>query len=160
MVDTTFVPIKKPYLSPWEYYSPHKNDHGFYYQVVCSLGKPFRFLAFDGPYKGSAADVSIFRETILPKLKDRENVMCDRGYHQEDRCWCPPTGSISDLSPDEKRRRREVTSIRHLNERLIGRLKFWGCMKKRWNYSWSLQALCAHVAAKLTQLEVHAYPLT
>jgi len=158
-VDTTFVEIQTPHLSPWEYYNQHHNAHGFLYQVVCSLGKPFRFLSFDGPYKGSA-DVSIVRSTIIPKLREGERIMCDRGYHQEPLCWCPPTGPIANLSVDELRRRREVTRIRHLNERLIGRLKFWGCLAKKWNYSWSLQRLCARVAAKLTQLEVHANPLT
>jgi hypothetical protein len=160
LVDTTFVEIQQPYLSPWEYYSQHHKAFGFLYQVVCSLGRPFRFLSFDGPFKGSAADVSIARSTIIPRLREGERVMCDRGYHQEPKCWCPPTGSIDILSADEKRRRRAVTRIRHLNERLIGRLKFWGCLAKRWNYSWSLQRLCARVAAKLTQLEVYAYPLT
>jgi ADP-ribose pyrophosphatase YjhB (NUDIX family) len=111
----------------------HKNDTGLVYQVCCSLGKPFRFLSFDGPYKGAAADVSIFRSTILPKLRDRERVMCDRGYHQEARCWCPPTGNVNEMSVEEKKRRREVTRIRNLNERIIGRLKFWGCMRKRWH---------------------------
>jgi hypothetical protein len=86
--------------------------------------------------------------------------MCDRGYYQEPKCWYPPTGDISEMSEEEKRKRREVTAIRHLVERLIGRLMFWGCMDKRWNYSIELHQLFSRVAAKLTQLEVHVYPLT
>jgi len=160
LVDTTFVHITQPYLSPWEYYSQNKKDFGLDYQVVCSLGKPFCLLSFEGPFKGSAADVSIFRDTLKPLLREGERVMCDRGYYQDERCWCPPLGDIDQLTIAEKIRRRAVTSIRHLVERIIGRLKFWGCMKKRWQYGFQFHSLCAQVAAKLTQLEVHAYPLT
>ena len=130
------------------------------YQVVCSLGKPFRILSFDGPYKGSAADVSIARETIIPQLKENERIMADKGYYQEKKCWTPPIGPISQMDSAKKTMRRKVTRIRHLNERLIGRLSFWGIFKKRWDSSWRLHSMCAQVAARLTQLEVHAFPLT
>ena len=159
LVDTTAVQILKPTLSPWEYYCSHKSQHCLFYQITCSLGKPFRFLSFDGPFKGAAADVSIFRSTLLPKLRENERVMCDKGYYQENRCWCPPTGRLQQLSTQNKAERRKVTRIRHLNERLIGRLTTWGCFKKKWRYSWEFQADCAHVVAKLTQLEVYAFPL-
>lgn len=129
------------------------------YQVVCSLGKPFRFLAFQGPFKGAAADVSIMRKCSLPELLPREKVMTDKGYWQEERCWTPPTGKIQELTTELKINRRKVTSIRHLNERLIGRLTQWGFFKKRWQNSWKLHQLCAEVASRITQLEVHVYPL-
>ena len=113
------------------------------YQVVCSLGKPFRFLSFDGPFKGAAADVSIIRATIIPKLLPDERVMCDKGYWQEEKCWCPPTGSMNSLSNEQKLERRKVTRIRQLNERLIGRLTMWGFFKRKWRSSWRLNELCA-----------------
>jgi hypothetical protein len=115
-VDTTFVPVATPTLSSWEYFNPKKNDFGLKYQVICSLGKPFRILSLDGPFKGSAADVSIARDTVIPKLRMKERVMCDRGYYQEERCWCPPTGKMSDLTIQQKKERRKVTRIRQLNE--------------------------------------------
>lgn len=156
LCDTVFVPITRPYLSEWEYYNQHKADHGFLYQVVCSLGKPFRILSFDGPFKGSAADVSIFRSTIVPLLRENEKVMTDRGYYQETTyCWSPPTHQF-----ENGLERRKVTAIRHLNERVIGRLTMWGCMKLRWNHSWQFHAQCAHVIAKLTQLELIVFPLS
>jgi hypothetical protein len=130
------------------------------YQVVCSLGKPFRILSFEGPFKGSAADVSIIRETIIPLLRENEKVMCDKGYYQEEKCWCPPTGAMNQLSAEEKLKRRKVTRIRQINERLNNRITFWGCFKKRWQCNWKLQRMCAHVAAKLTQLELYVHPLT
>lgn len=130
------------------------------YQVVCSLGKPFRILSFEGPYKGSAADVSIYRDTILKQLKDGEKTMTDKGYWQEETCWTPPTGNMNNMTEEDKVKRRKVTRIRQVNERLIGRLTSWGCFKKKWGGSWTLLALCNHVAARLTQLEVHVYPLT
>jgi hypothetical protein len=160
LVDSTFVMIQKPYLSPWEYYSKEKKCHGLFYQVTCSLGKPFRFLSFDGPFKGAAADVSIARSTIIPLLKEKEKVMCDKGYWQDNKCWCPPLGDIDKMATEDKIKRRKVTRIRHLNERLIGRLVSWGCFKKKWRYSWSLHEMCAHAAARLTQLQVYAFPLT
>jgi hypothetical protein len=86
--------------------------------------------------------------------------MCDKSYSAEDHCWCPPLGHIDSLSHDDKLKRRIVTMTRQINERIIGRLTFWGCFKKKWNYSWESHFFCAHVAAKLTQLEVYCYPLT
>jgi hypothetical protein len=159
-VDTTFARIVRPSYSPWEYYNANKNDFGLSYQVVCSLGKPFRILSFEGPFKGSAADVSIVRSTIIPLLKKKEKVMCDKAYRQEVRCWCPPTGSMKQLSGEEKIQRRKVTRIRHLIERLIYRLKTWGCLQKRWRTGYSFHKLCATVSAKLTQLELFVHPLT
>jgi hypothetical protein len=138
----------------------NKKDYGLLYQVVCSFGKPFRILSFNGPFKGSAADVSILRSTIVPYLRDDEKIIGDKGYRQENKCWCPPAGRIYELSDEEKSMRRKVTRIRQVNERLIGRLTSWGCFKKKWNKSIFLHKLCAHVAARLTQLEVHAFPLT
>ena len=128
---------------------------------MCSLGKPFRILDFDGPFKGSAADVSTLRSTIVPLLEENEKIMTDKGYHQEVKfCWTPPTGNISNLSVENKMKRRKVTRIRHLNERITGRLNNWGIFKKKWTKSWKLHRLCANVAARLTQLELYSNPVT
>jgi hypothetical protein len=162
LVDTTYVRIRQPYLDQWEYWNNHKKDYTLNYQVVVSLGKPYRILAFDGPYKGSAADVSIFRlSPIYRELKSGEKVMTDRGYYQEtERCWFPPIGNMNTLSVEEKVERRKVTRIRQLNERVIGRLTFWGVFKRRWNYGFDFHELCAHVAARITNLELSVAPLT
>jgi len=160
LVDTTFAKARRPYQNTWEYYSADKKDHGFWYQVICSLGKPFRFLGFQGPYKGAAAAVSIARDTIIPNLLPNEKIMTDKAYWQEERCWTPPLGDIRTMSVEDKIKRRKVTRIRHLNERLINRLTSWGIFRRRWSKSWRLHALCAHVAARLTQLQVHAFPLS
>jgi hypothetical protein len=155
------VRIRQPYICPWEYYNGNKKDYTLNYQVVASLGKPFRILSFDGPFKGSAADVSIFRDTVMKELKPNEKVMTDKGYyHEAERCWFPPLGHINSLSREDKIKRRMVTRIRQLNERMIGRLTFWGIFKKRWNYGFDFHELCAHVAARLTNLELIAFPLT
>lgn len=78
LADTKFVKTSTPYLNSWHYYKVNKNTYGLVYQVVVSLGKPFRILSFDGPYKGAASDVSIIRDTIIPKLQPDELVMCDK----------------------------------------------------------------------------------
>ncbi len=104
--------------------------------------------------------MSILRSTIVPLLDDDEEVMCDKGYRQEEKCWCPPAGKIATLSNEDKIKRREVTRIRQLNERVIGRLVSWGVFKKKWNKGLQFHKLCAHVAARLTQLEFYACPLT
>lgn len=160
MADTTFCRIRCPHLCPWEYFRKEKKDFALLYQVVVSLGKPFRILSFDGPFKGSAADVTILRETIKPQLFSDELVMCDKGYLQEEQCWCPPSGPIQSLSTRDKFGRRCVTRIRQLNERVIGRLKMWGMMRRKWNLSWRLHKSCAHVVSRLTQLELILFPLT
>ena len=153
--------IRQPYVHPWEYWNSNKKDYTLNYQVVASLGKPFRIISFDGPFKGSAADVSVFRDTLVPRLRPNEKVMTDKGYHLEtERCWFPPVGHINALSVEEKIRRRKVTRIRHLNERVVGRLKFWRFFKRRWHYSYAYNELCAHVIARLTNLELIVHPLT
>ncbi len=158
-MDTTFVRIRRPYFHPWEYFNQDKKDFGITYQVTVSLGKPFRILSFEGPFKGSAADVSVFRSTLKPKLLDGEKVMTDKGYWQDDQCWTPPTGNFAKMPINVKIRRRKVTIIRHLNERGIGRLTFWGIFKRRWNSSFSRHELAAKVTARLAHLELHHFPL-
>jgi hypothetical protein len=160
LVDTTFVEMNTPILNPWEYYSSNKNAYGLVYQVCASLGKPFRILSFDGPFKGSAADVSILRSTLIPKLRKGEKIMCDKGYRYEEKCWCPPTGKMATLSKEDKIRRREVTKIRQLNERVINRIWKWGLFQRKWTKTIKLHKLCAHTAARLTQLELYAHRLT
>jgi hypothetical protein len=124
------------------------------------LGKPFRIISFEGPFKGSAADVSILRDTILSQLQDNEKLIADKGYLNEKKCITPPKGRMNQLTVEEKLERRKVTHIRQVNERVIGRLKMWGCFNKRWQSNWKMNKLCCHVAAKLTQLELYVYPLT
>jgi len=160
LCDTMFVKITRPYLKDWEYYNSGKNAYGIWFQIVCSLGKPFRILSFEGPFKGAAADVSIFRSTVLPLLLPNEKVMCDKGYKNEERCWCPPEGKIGSLSLEDKIKRREVTAIRHTVERAIGRMRVWGVMQRRWSEDLGLITLCATVVAKLTQLDLYIHPLT
>lgn len=161
LVDTTFIPTSVPYLCSWEYYNKDKHKYGLLYEIVCSLGKPFRILAIYGPFKGAAADISIFRATIRPHLLQGELVMGDRGYWQETEfIWSPPTGNINTLSVEEKKQRRMVTRIRHTVERLIGRLKKWTVLEKKWHLSFRFQRDCFEVCAKLTNLSVHFQPLT
>jgi hypothetical protein len=135
VADSTFCRIKRPYLRQWEYYNKDKHAHGLVYQVVCSLGKPFRIISFTGPFKGSAADVTIIRSTIIPKLLPEERILCDKGYWQEEKCWCPPTGKMNTLSQEQKLERRNITNMRQIIERVIGRLKNWGCLNKIWTFS-------------------------
>jgi len=159
-VDTTSVLIPAPYLSSWEYYSVDKKSHCLKYQVACTLGKPFRILIFSGPFKGSASDVGIARFTVVPLLLPDEVMAADKGYRQDDHFWTPPPGNMKDLTEEQKIERRKVTRTRQINERVIGRLTFWGIFKKKWKYGFGLHALCAKVAAKLTQIELLVYPLT
>ncbi len=125
LVVTTFVRIETPAISPWEYYNVNKNARGVTYQIGASLGTPFRFVHFDGPFKGSAADVSILRSTIVPLLDDNEQVMCDKGYRQEEKCWCPPARKVATLSNEDKIKRREVTRIRQFNESYMSISFLW-----------------------------------
>ena len=93
-------------------------------------------------------------------LREDEKIIGDKGYRQEEKCWCPPAGKINELSVEEKIERRKVTRIRQITERMIGRITSWGVFKRKWNKNFFFHKLCAHVAARFTQLEVHAYPLT
>jgi hypothetical protein len=128
--------------------------------VIVSLGQPFRILALDGPFKGAANDLTIFRMSTLNRLLKNERVIADRGYVKESMCWTPPLGSMLRMSEEDKLKRRKVTRIRQLNERMIGRLKFWGVFCKKWHHSFSFHQLCAQVVGALTQLEIFYSPMT
>lgn len=93
-------------------------------------------------------------------MRPREKAMADKGYYRSPHCWCPPVGKMKNLTDAQKLARRKVTRIRQVNERLNGRIHGWGCMNKQWRYGPEKHKLCAHAAARLTQLEVHAFPLT
>jgi hypothetical protein len=148
-------------LSSWEYYSKDKHAFGLKYQVICSLGKPFRILSVCGPFKGSAADVSIFRSTIPPMLTKDERVLGDRGYWQEtEHILCPPVGNITSLTTEEKIERRSVTRVRHLIERVFARLKQWTVLTKKWHLGWRFHEDCFFVCAGLTNLCIHFQHLT
>lgn len=149
-----------PYLRPYYYYNVKHADYGLLYQVACSVNYPIRIVEFSGPYKGSCADVTIFRETLRPLLRDGEMVMCDKGYLAEERCWTPPRGKFYTLTREQKGQSIEVTKIRQVNERVIGRIKDWGIMKKKWQLDFDFHELCARVVAKLTQLQLYTNPLT
>jgi hypothetical protein len=160
LVDSKFVRTRPPHLNPWHYYSVHKASYGVLYQVVVSLGKPYRILSLDGPFKGSCADVTIYRTTIKPQLKIEEKVMADKGYLVDSTCITPPQGTYSSLDAIGKSLFIAVTKIRQLNERAIGRLNLWGCFSKKWNQSIKKLSRCALACGKLTQLELYIYPLT
>lgn len=160
LCDTTFVRVQTPCYRNYFYYNVNKHSYCFLYQIACSLSYPVRILDFSGPYMGSCSDVSIFRETLLPRLCERELVMCDKGYLAEKRCWTPPQGKFQTLSREDKGKSIEVTKIRQVNERVIERLKEYGVMKKQWSLDSDYHELCARCAAKLTQLELFTNPLT
>lgn len=126
-----------------------------------SLGKPYRILHFDGPFKGSCSDVSIMRSTILPQLRNGEKAMCDKGYLAEPlTCLTPPRGKFSTYTREQRAMYIEVSKIRQLNERAIGRIMEWGVMVKRWNLSFDFHELCARNVAKLTQFSLYTNPLS
>lgn len=151
------MPTRTPYLCPYFYYNINKHAYGLLYQV--SLSYPVRILDFSGPFKGSCSDVSIFRATLLPRLRERELVMCDKGYLAEKRCWTPPKGKFQSLSQEDKGKSIEVTKIRQVNERVIERTKEYGVMTKKWTLDFEYHGLCAKSAAKLTQLQLYTNPL-
>jgi hypothetical protein len=160
LVDTTFVPTRTPYLCPYFYYNVNKHSYGLLYQVAVGLSFPVRIVDFSGPFKGSCSDVSIFRSTLLPLLRERELVMCDKGYLAEKRCWTPPKGKFQTLTREQKGKSIEVTKIRQVNERAIERLKEYGIMTKKWTLDFEFHGLCARCVAKLTQLQLFTNPLT
>jgi len=160
LVDTTFCRIQRPYLSDWEYFNKHKQSTGLLYQVVVSLGQPYRILSLDGPFKGCASDVGIFRDTIVPKLRDDEVTMADKGYRHEIRCWVPPLGNVGSLSPEERFQKSLVAKIRQVNERVIGRLKKWGFMNRTFRGNYDFHGECVQAIGKLAQLELYLSPLT
>jgi hypothetical protein len=150
----------KPYLRPYFYFNMRHGSYGLLYQVTCSLGTPYRILEFSGPYKGSCADVTIFRKSIICRLRDGERVLCDKAYAAESKCMTSPRGKYGSLSPIGRSQFIAVSRIRQINERVIGRCKQWGLLKKQWSLSFDLHERCALCIAKLTQLQLYSNPLT
>ena len=142
------------------YYNVNHAAYGLLYQVTCSLGKPYRILEFSGPYKGSCADVTIFRRTILHRLNHSERVLCDKAYRFEKKCLTSPVGKFRALSSSGRRQFIAISKIRQINERVIERIKEWGVMKKKWNLTFDLHERCAKCVAKLTQVQLLTNPLT
>jgi hypothetical protein len=138
----------------------HHQAYGLNYQVTCSLGAPYRILEFSGPYKGSCADVTIFRKSLISRLRDGERVLCDKAYLYESRCLTAPRGKFHSLDRDGRSRFIYVSRIRQINERVIGRIKQWGVMGRIWNLTFDYHQLCANAVAKLTQVQLYTNPLT
>jgi hypothetical protein len=85
---------------------------------------------------------------------ERERVLCDKAYAAESKCMTSPRGKYGSLSPIGRSQFIAVSRIRQINERVIGRCKQWGLLKKQWSLSFDLHERCALYIAKLTQLQL------
>jgi len=152
VVDVTFIPITQPYLCSWEYWNSEYHKFGFKYQITCSLGGP-KICSVHGPFKGSAADVSIYRQTIVPMLKVGEKGLGDSGYRHESNDHVIAAGSLDGIMVSKAYR------VRQNIERLIERMKNWGCLTVTWKYSWRLHKRCIEVIAQLANFILEFQPL-
>lgn len=156
-VDTFSVNINRPRDDrAWEYYVG--SEAKVKYQIVCSLVSP-RIISLDGPYKGPAQDGSIASVTLGPKIRPGEKGYGDKQYRNCGFILCPVSGLRFQLSNSEKYFNYTIYSNRQDIERLIRRVKSFGCMKVRWPYSLELHQLAVVAIGKLVNLSLSFEPL-
>ncbi len=143
-------------MSAWEYWNAEYHTHSLKYQIVCSLGCP-HVIHVAGPFKGASADITIARKYLVPLLDPGEKVLADRAYHKDTHFWTPPKGPHLDAR--EKATKKRIHAVRATVERLICRVKKFGCLRTVWPYSWRLHKQCVTVVCQLTNLQLLDEPL-
>jgi hypothetical protein len=112
-----------------------------------------------GPFKGCCADITIAKETLVPQMLFGERGMGDKVYNDEMFFLFPHRGEDQDLTREQKTFNFKVYSIRQAVERVIRRLKNFGCLKQKWRMSPSAHKVMTMVCAKLTNIQLAFEPL-
>lgn len=145
-------------MNKWEYYIG--TTCYLKYQVVCSLGTQ-RVINLAGPYKGPASDTAVFHHSgVSDAMFSREKAMADKLYRFETQCITPVIGKRFNLADALNTYNYTVYSARQAVERLIKRIKNFGCIKSKWPYSIELHRRSVVCAAKLSNYYIVFKPLT
>ncbi|KAN0042649.1 hypothetical protein ACTA71_011458 [Dictyostelium dimigraforme] len=132
VVDSTFIPFATTDQSFYSGYYRKGNGRGVKFQVSCdSSGEVF---TVHGPYKSTAADITIFRETLgrVP-LCAGERFIADKGYVGEsNKILCPHKETENGLTSKEKLENRFIKRNRLIIENVFGVLRRFKIMDVPW----------------------------
>jgi hypothetical protein len=132
----------------------------------CGIGE---ILDIDGPFKGTGADITIARITIIPRMSVNEKVWTDAAYSRRDRpanfvLEAPFTPFLAlvcgkNLSKEQKQTNKRIYRARQIVERSILCLKQYAHITQSWPYSFKLHCLCIYAQAKLVNFDLQYHPL-
>ncbi|KAN0055590.1 hypothetical protein ACTA71_008706 [Dictyostelium dimigraforme] len=132
VVDSTFIPFATTDQSFYSGYYRKGNGRGVKFQVSCdSSGEVF---TVHGQYKSTAADITIFRETLgrVP-LCAGERFIADKGYVGEsNKILCPHKETENGLTSKEKLENRFIKRNRLIIENVFGVLRRFKIMDVPW----------------------------
>jgi hypothetical protein len=114
----------------------------------------------NGPYRGAKSEVTIFREGLLQLLEEGETVLVDSGYNGEDvfvnaRRSQTTQGYVYCNHPDDV--------ILHFHrqkvENVIGRMKIFGVLTKKWRGTNEEHGAIVNAIAKINNLVFQDNPI-
>lgn len=130
------------------------------FQTVASLGTN-RIVSVDGPFKGSAADVTIARESIIPQMLPDERLLADAGYRHENcnHMIVAPGGQSASMTSTEREFAGQVHSARQVVERLYSRMQEFNVIKGVWRFDLDFLGDVFMAVAQITNYKLKYLPL-
>ena len=159
MIDVTECEICEPQHYEWEYFSVKHQQHSLKYEIALSMDE--RIIWVNGPFKGSANDLTIARSEFVRQLPDNERALADLGY----------LGDWHFIVPYKPARDHEqrIFNLHHYTlrqsiERVNKRVKQFNCLKNLWRLrgeeGFFLHKCAFHTICYLTQLSFEEQPLS
>ncbi|EGC39506.1 hypothetical protein DICPUDRAFT_147720 [Dictyostelium purpureum] len=130
-VDTSFFPLNTKDNS---FNNPKYSGKGLKYEFGCSLYDG-EVLWINGPFKGPALDISIFRKSLgKVSMKPGERFIGDKAYRGEkNRILTPHTQR--NMNPTEKLENQFIKRKHTIIENVFNIFKRFKCFKNKWNSS-------------------------
>ena len=161
-IDTKAMPVTRSICDePWDLVN--KRREGKHPMVLFQFVTSFsgEFVHVSGPYKGTAADVTVARDSVFDLLKPGERLLADAGYRAEaeGHCIVAPGGRSVAMSAEDRKFAGEVHSARQIVERALKRLHDFAFTHNTWRYDAKFMHECVLVACKLCNVYLHYHPL-
>ena len=133
-----------------KWYSHKFNSAGIKYEVATCIATG-DIVHYNGPFRGAAADLTIFRFHLKRCLLPGERVIADRGYRGDRKVVTP-----YDYDCLSKQHYRAMAALRARHEVMNGRLKQFRCLADRWRHALSDHHRVFRACLVLVQLN-HRY---
>jgi hypothetical protein len=161
VVDVTRVQIQKPGFNERSYYSAKDKFHALKYEVAVSLNPDARIIWLCGPFVGSASDITIAREYLVPLLEaGNETMLADKGYIGEDVLICPiKENANAPLGARSIDFNLKLNKTRQIIERTNKRLKHFKALSSVWRHDNDLNKRCFGIIGRITNLCFSYEPL-
>ncbi len=158
-IDTTFCPIERPRLEPWEYYNSHYAAYGLKYQICCSILPWPHIIDLCGPFTGNSNDLTLARKTVVPLLQEGEVGLADASYNKDRVHFMASFGKTHTVPPELLSLQTNIHRVRQNVERLYKRTKDFRVLQTPWRYSYELHGDCMTAICKITNLNLIFEPL-